>query len=273
MKESIAALMPTYDDAYAMFLGAQAIAPYVDEVWIWDDASEDETEDVLDFLQMKFGNIFYIISDTQLGWVEHRLQLLEATGARHVIMMDSDLVIYEDCGQEIKKIVDDPCPHIRMGVVEFTGDFEHTTGRGVRGPKFDLHPYYVDRENVNNIEYWMGKYEYSKIECESHKSWKKRMFAHLKTMKSDWRMVARSVVSEWRRQNCPEGNLHKWMDVEGIDVHTEAMKYVLYDKNNPLRKKPDNISVPEICLPYPRFEIVYTDGRPSDRIDHGWNWQ
>jgi hypothetical protein len=61
-------LIPCANDDYSLFLCVQAVAEAVDEVVLLDDASEDQTPAVIDWLVSRYPHVSAKRSDEPLGW-------------------------------------------------------------------------------------------------------------------------------------------------------------------------------------------------------------
>ena len=90
MRERTAALIPCANDDYSLFLCVQAVAEAVDEVVLLDDASEDQTQAVIDWLCARYPHVNAKRSNEPLGWAEARNVLAEMTDARHLFFIDAD---------------------------------------------------------------------------------------------------------------------------------------------------------------------------------------
>ena len=270
MREALAYLTPTFDDDYALYLCGLSIAPYVDEFWVYDDASTDQTVEVIDWLGDHFDNIYPILNDKQLGWTGHRTILLEQCDCRHIIMGDSDLVLNDKLSEELRRISESDAAWVNIGLAELTGDFKHTTGRGLKRPHYDLHPFYIDRKQVRVDYIFNGRFEKIKVEGAPKRKWGGIIFYHLKTHKSDRRTAARHYLSEWVKLGRPTDSIYTYMDNKNIDVHAVANKCIFETASNPVRPLPSIFYIPKVCQENNRFEVIYNKGK-LDRIDHGWS--
>lgn len=261
---SLAALIPAANDDYSLQLSVPAIAPFVDEIVVLDDASIDGTSDVLQLLSERIPHLRVVNSHDPLGWTAARNQLLSLTDARHLLFMDADDIFCEWQVDALREIVDSPLGHVQLGLVETIADFRHGTGRGMRMPHHDPCHCYIDRHLARGIE-WRHRDTFSfVVTAESLQKAKTEtvLFCHAKGVKSDWRLCWRGQVRRWLRAGQRDA-----FDVSREVLHRRALKRLFASTTDPIELMSPEVRLPEVCVRERRFEVVYADGKMVDRID------
>lgn len=263
-------LMPSANDDYSLSLSIPAIAPFVDEVLVHLDQADDASGYVLACLAKEHSNL-RVVSDPngRLGWCESRNRLMTLTDARHLLFIDADDIFYEWQADQLRQLPE-TAKRLRSGLVmlgltEAVGDFNHGTGRGWLKPHYDKCHAYVDRGVCVDLEWKMkGTFTYPFTSTE-RAACGHVLFLHAKGVKSDARLIERHVIRSQMK--------YGYRSMGGMvptpeEVHREAMRILLTDKLNPIRRKPDSVRLPSILSH--RFQMVEANGVLVDRIDHGF---
>lgn len=272
MTERSAALIPCANDDYSLLLSAQAIAGSVDEVVILDDASEDDTPTVIEYLRDHYRNVRSFRSDRPLGWSEARNALARHTQARHLPFIDADDILCDGAPRLLHQIIASPRPYVRLGLAEMWGDFLHGTGRGLTKPHFDPCHCYVDRTACSDA-HWTCVSSHATLNIRARPiPTGGVLFWHAKGVKSDWRLVARKHLNDWMRTSRTI-SISQWPGFirEQHAVHRAALHRLLHDSIDVIEKLPRDITLPAVCNRYPRFTMQYEGGRIVDRLDPGWS--
>lgn len=272
--QSTAALIPTFNDDYSLYLCLQSVAPYFDEVWVHDDGSNDRTEIVIDWAKQLFKNIRSHQPSTQVGWTNSIVELFSLSNARHIFRIDSDDVLYPEFAGDIERIVNGENSCLLFGLQECWGDFHHSR-RGLEICHDPTH-FYVDREKCN-VTWVRGSAPHFwpvAQTSEKKQNWPKALFFHMPGVKSDERCVLRTLIGDWEAAGKPYP-LFEWppyKELSGTQTHAEALQWLLYHNNNlrTLTQIPEEI-IPKICKENERFELIKdNNGNTVDRLDHGW---
>lgn len=287
----ITACIPAHNDDYTLNLCLASVLPHFDRVVVFDDASTDSTSGVIGWhMAGAEGRLWWVRTEEQLGWIHGRNAILEFIDEknwpdRHLFWIDADDVLCEYNAGLLREIAAGDAPVVRLQLCEQWGDLNHTTGR-LR--HYDRCHFYVDRERAGGIT-WRGGRMAKPVGAETEKGWKAGrspgpLFFHIKGVKPDRRLVERRLLRRWlRRRN--RGEPHAESTAQALqerkgDIHQAALKMILHSRQDKLvstylgdmpksaPQRPEQIEQ-EIARRQ-RFEIVYRDGRPVDRIDHGW---
>jgi glycosyltransferase involved in cell wall biosynthesis len=266
-----AALIPTFNDDYSLYLCVQSIAPYFDEVWINDDGSTDKTDEVLKWALITYKNVNVHKMIPQSGSVKSINTLFGLTDARYVFRIDADDIMYSKAVYEIRKMKDAKKGCFMFGLKECWGDFHHSR-RGL-GTNWDPTHLFVDRELCDIV--WILLEDppiyYLDASTSTEKlSWPKALFFHAPSAKSDERCIQRILMSSWIEAGrpCPLPEWPNYLAFSSQEIHEKALKWLLYDGNS--RRELTTIPielVPDVCLANERFELVKGY---SDRVDYGW---
>ena len=302
----LTALIPAHNDDYILSFALAAAAPHFD-VLVLDDASTDATAQVVsDAFRERWPNVRAVPSLTphasplapQLGWIEARNRLLNATDSDWLFFLDSDDVLAEYNApmlREIAEASEEGGPAVvRLQLTELWGDFAHTTGR-LR--HYDPCHVFVNRSKVCELK-WTGGTA-AKLSCLTADGWRPTagrssgpLLFHCKGVKPDRRLVERQFVRNWLGAGRP-GRLEDWPRLRNLsadEVHLMAMRMLFASKGDPCRPYPaDGPPLPAVLREArPRFEIVevpWDSGAdfggkgpwkhgvaPTDRLDHMPNW-
>jgi len=291
----LTALIPAHNDDYALSFCLASIVDHFDRILVLSDASTDMTLNVAGHYASRHPDFHIIGYDgPQLGWIEARNRLLEyldalCGGGELLFWLDADDVLCEYNAHVLREIAEGELPIVRLQLCEMWGDFNHTTQRTRH---YDRCHVFVNRRLERDI-LWRGG-SMAKLKVDTARSITAArspgpLFFHIKGVRSDRRLVERRFTRRWlkRRRNAdPPGGtedlMHSTFGKE--DIHRSALKMLLHSKqdhlkptylpgaewppNGPAPKRPAVIE--EEIRRGQRFEIVYRDGHPVDRIDHGW---
>ena len=289
----LTALIPVYNDDYALGFCLASIVQHFDEIIVFDDASTDATPDVASLFASRHTNVrFQRHEGPQLGWVEARNRLAAMTDSEHVFWLDSDDVLCEYNAHLLQEIAERSAPIVRLRLTEMWGDFYHTTQRLNHVDRCHV---YVNRRVVKDAV-WKGS-SGARLISGAHVAGTKGpgpLLFHIKGVKPDRRLVERQAVRGYlRRHKRPQSlSVHARLDeLTDEEIHRRALKMLLTSRQDKLRSTyvfplpagegggegasaPRRPGVIEAALPG-RFEIVYEGGTamdrgtPIDRIDHG----
>ena len=300
----LTALIPAHNDDYILSFALAAAAPHFD-VLVLDDASTDATAQVVsDAFRERWPNVRAVPSLTphasplapQLGWIEARNRLLNATDSDWLFFLDSDDVLAEYNApmlREIAEASEEGGPAVvRLQLTELWGDFAHTTGR-LR--HYDPCHVFVNRSKVCELK-WTGGTA-AKLSCLTADGWRPTagrssgpLLFHCKGVKPDRRLVERQFVRKWLGAGRP-GRLEDWPRLRNLpadEVHLMAMRMLFASKGDPCRPYPaDGPPLPAVLREArPRFEVTgavidnrqqraasgATTGNLPDRLDHMPHW-
>jgi len=262
-------LMPSANDDYSLSLSIPAIAPFVDEVVVYVDAAEDRTMPVLDHLLCQHPNVTAIVGNDGVGWCEARNRLMRETAAQHLLFIDADDIFCEWQVDQLRKLPGianrSRSGFVMLGLMEAVGDFHHGTGRGWVHPHYDKCHAYVNRAVCTDLE-WRMKDTYTYPFASGKRAASGQvLFLHAKGVKSDVRLIERHTI----RSQMKSGRRLVYGAVPTPEeAHREAMRILLTDKHNPIRRKPERVRMPSILSH--RFQMVEDNGVLVDRIDHGF---
>jgi glycosyltransferase involved in cell wall biosynthesis len=276
----LTALIPAYNDAYTLRFCLASIVAHFDEIIVMDDASTDETPDVcLDFVH-RVHHVRYVRHEgRQLGWIGARNVLAGLTDSEHLFWLDADDVLCEYNAHLLREIAAGPRPAVRLQLCEMWGDFYHTTQR--------LRHY--DRCHVYTNRRVLGDVTWSGGTC-AWPGWSAPiggvngpgpLFFHIKGVKPDRRLVSRSRIRHYLRDENRENNLESCLaGLDDVAIHELALRFLFtsrQDRLTPTYQAQLGISHPsaprrpeviEDALPG-RFEITHDPaGQPLDRVDH-----
>jgi glycosyltransferase involved in cell wall biosynthesis len=270
----IAALIPSFNDDYSLYLCIQSVAPFFDEVWINDDGSTDKTDEVIRWALTTYKNLNAHKMTTQTGFLNSVNTLFSLTDAQYVFKIDADDIMYSNAVNEIKIMIDTKCGCFMFGLQECWGDFHHSR----RGLSINWDPVhlFIDRE-ICDVFWYLGDppdyYLFASTSTNILK-WPKRLFFHTPGVKSDERCVQRTLMVEWEMAGkpCP---LPEWQPYKGLStqvIHEKALRWLLFDVSIKRKLTPIPLElIPEICLENERFELIKdTQGFYTDRVDYGW---
>ena len=272
----LTALIPAYNDDYALGFCLRSVVDHFDEIVVLDDASTDDTPDVAADVARWHSRVRYVRHEgRQLGWVEARNRLLALTDARHLFWLDSDDVLCERQGGLLAAIAGGSQPLVRLQLCEMWGDLYHTTQR-LR--HYDRCHFYVDRRGFRDV-LWGGKAVARPMPGATVRPAQSAgpLFFHIKGVKPDRRLVERARIRGWLRDDGREARLTERIgDLDDEEVHRLALKVLLHSKQDrlvgtylkaPAPHAPRRPEVIEAALPG-RFQMVYdAAGLPVDRID------
>ena len=149
----LTALIPAYNDDYALRFCLASIVDHFDEIIVLDDASTDNTPDVAADCARRHGHVRYVRHEgRQLGWIEARNRLAAMTEAGHLFWLDADDVLCEYNAHVLQIVAQSPSAVTRLQLCEMWGDFHHTTQR-LR--HYDRCHVYVNRRAFSDF-IWTG---------------------------------------------------------------------------------------------------------------------
>ncbi|MCK4283143.1 MAG: glycosyltransferase family 2 protein [Candidatus Brocadiae bacterium] len=268
----LTALIPAHNDDYTLGFCLRSIADHFDEIVVLDDCSSDHTADVALDAAARHRHVRLIRYEgaQQLGWVRARNRLLEATDSDHLFWLDADDVLCEYAAHRLREIAKGPRPLVRLELCEMWGDFDHTTQR-LR--HYDRCHVYWNRRLLKDVA-WRGgstaKYQLDG-KLKPARSGGPLLF-HVKGVKPDRRLVERQYVRKWLRAGAP-GRLEDFAglaEMDEDDIHRRAVNMLLRSRQDKLRRWVQGAPERPTALRHrpQRFEIVYRDGKPVDRVDH-----
>ncbi len=283
---NLTALIPAYNDDYALRFCLASIVDRFDQIIVLDDASTDHTPDVAADFARRHKNVRYVRHEgRQLGWIEARNRLATLTDADHLFWLDSDDVLCEYNADLLERVAQSPSAVTRLPLCEMWGDFHHTTQR-LR--HYDRCHVYVNRRAFSDF-FWTGG-TCARPEGEGReraivsKNGPGPLLFHIKGVKPDRRLVERQRMRDYlRAPDRPDGlrvyagkkHASPIGEMTEEEIHALALRMLLHSRQDRLtptyRGSPDpnaprRPEVIEAALPG-RFEIVYKAGQPVDRID------
>jgi len=281
----LTALIPAHNDDYCLDLCLRSAAPHFDEVVVLDDASTDHTPDVIADAARRWPHIRAVLPfspqpsslSPQLGWIEARNALLDATDSDWLFWLDSDDVLAEYNAHLLREIAErsERSPVVKLQLTELWGDLHHTTGR-LR--HYDRCHVFTNRARLGTMLWLGGSAAYLSVAGLAASSAKSQgpLLFHIKGVKPDRRLVERQFVRGWMRARRP-GRLADWLplaDLSAEEVHARALRMLLKSKQDRIRPYPaDGPALPAVIAQAPqRFEMVYRDGLLADRLDRFPNW-
>lgn len=274
--KSLTALIPACNDAYSLSFCIESIAGHFDEIIVFDDASVDETAQVLQRARKQWPHVqVHVHSGIPVGPIVARNRLLEMAKGDYLFFIDADDVLIEGSAhllQEIPAIA----PLVWLQLAEMWGDFDHTTQRLVHHDPCHL---FLDRSLLRDITWgalgapvqrptYRVREDYRGVQTMRGPG---PLFWHVKGVKPDWRLLGKTRVRPWLAAG-RQGDYFDDILLTDPGVNHESAVQRLFvndtDRIQPYRGWPDRPA--SLCSGSPRFEIVYEDGKPSDRLDHGW---
>lgn len=269
-----AALIPCFNDEQTIVPAVRAIAPHVDEVVVYDDCSTDRSPELLEGLErgQDVPNLRVVRGEgRQANWCGARNQLLELTAARKLLFIDADDIFYEDQANELERLLAGPEPHVQLGLLELWGDYHCGTGRGVRHPHHDPCHVYIDRSAVPEL-IWRMDDTFTRVRTGAKKPvrYARVLFAHAKGVKSDLRLLHRERFRDWIR-----GGAEQFRDYyDGVTqpltagaIHRDALRVLFGSRGNPIRRLPEGMTAPAICLEHEHFRVIWQGDEPVDRVE------
>lgn len=288
----LTALIPVYNDDYALSLCLASIVDHFDEIIIFDDASDDLTSNVCDEFTDRYDHVRCETNlGRQLGWVEARNRLAAMTDLEHLFWLDSDDVLCEYNAHLLREIAEGATPIVRLCLTEMWGDFYHTTGRLTHHDRCHV---YQNRRLAPCI--WTGAAA-ARLAPQCNAATKNGpgpLFFHLKGVKPDRRLVERGMMRGYLRAQTRPERLSAHQAIAGLtetQIHHRAVQHLLTSRIDhlvptwvgggipPLPPGEGGLRVgnsiyprrPEVIERAPdRFLMVYKDGIAVDREDKGW---
>ena len=281
-RRRLTALIPAHNDDYTLALCLRSCLPWFDEVIVLDDCSTDRTPDVACDLARVNRHLHYVRheGDRQLGWVAARNRLLELAQSDWVFFLDADDILAEYAGPRLREIAEGRNPHVRLGLTEVWGDPDHTTQRLRHEDRCHC---FLDRARLPQAR-WGGcaaaRPEFGARAVPG--PWP--MLFHCKGLKPDRRLVERMALRGWLRSGAG-GRCEDYAGLDGLsadDLHQAALGFILRSRIDRItRSYRDGVALdgaparPAVLTGDPdarRFEMLTRDGRPYERVDHGWSY-
>ena len=272
----LTALIPSCNDAYTLSLCLQSIAPYFEEIIVLDDASMDETPVVLERAVDSWPHIqVERHAGIPLGPVGARNRLLRLARGDHLFFLDADDVLNEYNAALLHEITE-LAPMVGLQLAEMWGDFDHTTQRLVH---YDPCHIYLNRSILRDITWGGHGGSMQRPSFTVRASYRGEttvrgpgpLFWHLKGVKPDWRLVGRPRVRPWLAAGRRSYYYDDVLVRDPEDNHRSAMRRLLADDGDRIQRYGMTPRRPAVLdAVEPRFEIIYRDGAPADRLDRGW---
>lgn len=272
----LTALIPSCNDAYTLFFCLESIGPHFGEIVVLDDASVDETPVVLENAQAKWPHIrVERHTGIPLGPIRARNRLLQLARGDHLFFLDADDVLNEYSAPLLQQIAG-IAPVVGLQLAEMWGDFDHTTQRLEH---YDPCHIYMNRTMARDI-LWGGHGKLLQrptftVAGEHAKTRQVRgpgpLFWHLNGVKPDWRLAGRPRVRRWLAEGRKDYYYDRILAQDPGANHRAAVERLLDNSDYQIRRFEGTPRRPAVLeAAEPRFEIIYRDGKPVDRIDHGW---
>jgi hypothetical protein len=269
----LTALIPAHNDDYTLDLCLRSIAGHFEEIVVLDDCSDDATAEVALDAAREHPHVRLHVhqGEQQLGWVEARNRLLAATDSGRLFWLDADDVLCEYAAHALREVAESGEPVVRLPLCELWGDFRHTTGR-LR--HYDRCHVFVDRR-LHRGFHWRGGSAARPHLVHGAARWPGPLFFHVKGVRPDRRLVERQVTRAWLRAGRP-GRLQDFAGLRGMsdeEMHRRALDVLLRSRQDRLAPFAETPPLPAVLRQAPeRFEMVYRNGVPADRLDHGWRF-
>jgi len=238
----LTALIPAYNDAYTLRFCLASIVAHFDEIIVLDDASTDETPDVVLDLVHRVNHVRYVRHEgRQLGWIGARNVLAGLTDSDHLFWLDADDVLCEHNADLLTEIAAGPSPVVRLQLCEMWGDFYHTTQR-LR--HYDRCHVYTNRRALGAVTWEGGT-------C-ARPTWPAPiggvngpgpLFFHVKGVKPDRRLVSRSRIRAWMRDrfssdssDSSEMSNLEWRlaGLDDVAIHELALRFLFTSRQDRL---------------------------------------
>ncbi len=283
--DKLAALIAAHNDAYALDIMLDSLCwykggiPPFDEIIILEDHSTDRTLEAAKHWQAQCPDLVEVKTRTatspQKPLYALRNDLLDATDARHVACLDSDMVLVERNAHMLREWCDSDVPAVGLCQTQLWGDFRHVA----RYDHYDRSHCYIDRSVYPDFQWEQTPAGFLKSGVHLKASGKTMVF-HLNGVRPDHRLVSRLQDRKFFTGKQDESPAQVVADMNASDVHAAAMKRMRkMARNEKLKRAYDEDGTPlyEKYPPLPRaiqerlpgrFEVVYEDGEPVDRIDH-----
>ncbi len=269
--KKLTALIPVHNDDYTLWFCLRSIAPYFAEIIVFNDASIDNTREVVEKVAKTYPHIQYLEhSGKPLGWADARRELIARAKGKHLFFIDADEILLESQAHWLQKI-----PSLATVVywrfTDIWGDFNHTTQRVFHS---DFCHVYVNRNRVDELDWTMKVYGVAStpvIGSDDTRVLDEILFWHARGVKPDWRILQRPEMNAWhekRREGTPHDFLHK---LDQRVIHDRALKVLLTSGEHQIQPWRGETEKPRIVADADtRFEMVYKNGQIVDRRDHGW---
>ncbi len=195
----LTALIPPYNDDYALGFCLASIVDHFDEIIVLDDASTDDTPDVAADFARRHRHVRHVRHEGRLlGWVQARNQLAALTDADHLLWLDADDVLCEYNAGMLEALAQSPSAMTLLLLCEMWGDFHHTTQPLKHADPCHL---YMNRRAVGGIR-WEGvaverQVFGSKPAGCGVSGWP--LFFHIKGVKPDRRLAERRRMRDYLR--------------------------------------------------------------------------
>ena len=268
MSNKLTALIPVYNDGYAVNFCLKSIIDFFDEIIVLDDCSCDDTCDVISGYGNKYKNVKVIWNkQNQLGWAEARKKLYELTDSNWLFFIDSDDVLAEYNAHYLEEIAEGSNPYVLLQLTELWGDFDHGTGRIKH---YDPCHIFINRTIVGYCGWGAkGFGDEPLIERQQPTKSQGPLFFHVKGVKPDRRLVERKYLRKWIDRNkkgrFSDSKLIRYLTKE--EEHKKAIDRLLNDPIDQIAKYKGPIK-PKVLLEAPnRFEMIYDSGLIIDRSD------
>ena len=277
----LTALIPVYNDNYALVFCLASIVDHFDEIIIFDDASTDLTAWVAACYTTDHKNVRYVRNrGPQIGWIQARNRLAALTDSEHLFWLDADDVLCEYNAHLLKEIAEGKAPIVQLQLTEMWGDFHHTTGR-LR--HYDRCHMFLNRRKVRDFK-WAGGTAARCVAQAPVKNGPGPLFFHIKGVKPDRRLVERRRMRRYLGAKERPETVGAYAGLDKLtedQIHQEALDILLRSRQD--RLVPTYRGLPADAVPdgaprrpeviehsADRFLMVYKDGTPIDRTDRGW---
>jgi len=262
----VIALIPAYNDAYALYFCLSSIVDFFDKIIVLDDASFDETAAVAFDFQRRYANVeLHVNRGEMLGWVEARKRLMRLAGdAANIFFIDADDVFCEYRFNDLKEIVDNgrPC-YLRH--FDLWGDFHH--GTSPTG-KLDVCHLYVPTLECCRWTYRTDRSSTMSVVVPKPTRTDNVLFVHMKGVKPDFRIYLRHYMKPWIRAGRPYP-LVEWCDLNHMtpsEIHREATRILLTSPRTMYRINETWPNLPTVIKTHlDDFQFIYQDGKIVDR--------
>ena len=271
MAHQLTALIPVHNDDYMLWFCLRSIAPYFAEIIVFNDGSFDNSREVVELVRKDHPRIqYHEHRGVPLGWAEARKKLISLAQGKHLFFIDADAVLLEYNAHRLQQFPE-MAAVVDWSFVDGWADFDHTTQRLKRQ---DVCHVYVNREKVVDFDWVILDKSFASAPvlgtCDK-KTVYDLMFWHARGVRPDWRILQQPQFNQWHarsRTGTPYGFLD---ELTPEQLHERAVHRLLTDREHHIRRYTGTPRRPAIIeAAERRFEMIYQDDQPVDRIDHGW---
>lgn len=261
----ISVMIPTFNDEDTLGVCLHSFENFADEVCIVDDASTDSTPGIIFSLHFSY-NLVYEQNPSRQGWVANRQRLLAMAGGDILLSTDSDCVLRESCKDDLRRTMGrlSPKQGVPLPTISLAGDVFHTNDRVIEGPDpnhsmwkrggrewWFTNPLF-SQEHLGDVTFGRNPYP------------GQPPLFHLKSVRSDWRIIQRQYAREWLADGGKEP-FDQWLigqfEIEDLPEWTRrtALRLILSEgiRRYDAQEWYPYPAIMEEELASPRYRLVY----------------